>query len=108
GEGPQARFRLRKRLAHGEHSGDDPLDIAVDGGGAMIEGDGGDRRGGIIADPGKGAQLGRIFGELAAMAFDDGAGAGMQIAGTGVVAEPLPEMQNVVERGRGESLNVGK
>ena len=36
------------------------------------------------------------------MPLDDGAGAGMQVAGAGVVAEPLPLMQHLVERGRGE------
>ena len=42
------------------------------------------------------------IGKAPAMALDDGAGAGMQVAGAGVVAEPLPGMQHLVERGRGQ------
>ena len=42
------------------------------------------------------------------MAGDDGTGAGVQVAGAGVIAEPLPLMQHVVERRCGKRANVGK
>ena len=41
------------------------------------------------------------------MSGDHSAGAGMEVAGARVVAEPLPEMQDFVERGRRERRNVG-
>ena len=41
------------------------------------------------------------------MPLDDGARAGMQVAGAGVIAEPLPELQDLVERCRGERRNIG-
>jgi len=45
---------------------------------------------------------------MAAMPLDHGARAGMQIAGARVITEPLPEMQHLVERGRGQCANIGK
>ena len=41
------------------------------------------------------------------MAPDDGSRAGMQVAGAGVITEPLPELQYLVERCRGERRNIG-
>ena len=41
-------------------------------------------------------------------ARDDGPRAGVQVAGAGVIAEPLPGMQHLVERGRGQRANIGK
>ena len=72
-----------------------------------IESDGGDGRRGIGADPGQRAQSCGFLGEIAAMPLDNGAGAGMQVAGARVIAEPLPELQDFVERGCGERPNIG-
>ena len=47
-------------------------------------------------------------GKRAAMRRDDGPRAGVQVAGAGVIAEPLPGMQHLVERGRGQRANIGK
>ena len=35
------------------------------------------------------------------------AGAGMQIAGARVIAEPGPDLEHVIERRRGQRLHVG-
>ena len=100
-------FAAGSGFAHGVEPRDDPLDIAVDRRGRPIEGDRGDRRRGVVADPGQRAQRRRVVGKLAAVPLDDGAGAGVQVAGAGVIAEPLPELQHLVERGRGERANIG-
>ena len=99
---------MRKRFLDGKQPADDPLDIAVNGGGAMVEGDRGNRRGGIVADPGEGPQLGQVLRQLPAMALGDGTSTGMQVAGAGVITEPLPQIQHLVERGRGKRANIGK
>ena len=49
----------------------------------------------------------RSSGKLPAMALDDGARAGVQVAGARVIAEPLPQMQHLVERGRGQCAKLG-
>ena len=41
------------------------------------------------------------------MPLDDGTGAGMKVAGARVIAEPLPQLEDFVERGRGERRNIG-
>ena len=46
--------------------------------------------------------------ESAVMRRDDCLRAGVQIAGAGVVAEPLPGVQHLVERGGGQRANIGK
>ena len=106
GERSQPLLCRRKRLADGVEAGNDALDIAVDSSHPSVECDRGNRGCGVIADPREHAQR-RPFGrECAAVALDDGAGAGVQIAGAGVVAEPLPQVQDLVEGGRGERRNV--
>ena len=42
------------------------------------------------------------------MRRDDGLRAGVQVAGAGVIAEPLPGMQHLVERGGGQRTNIGE
>ena len=98
GERLETRLGERQRLAYGVKAGDDALDIAVDRCLAPVEGDRRDRRRGVAADPGECAQGADVVRKDATMALDHGARAGMQVAGAGVVAEPLPEPQNVVER----------
>ena len=43
---------------------------------------------------------------LAAAALDDGARAGVQVSGAGVIAEPSPEFEHVIERRRGQCADV--
>ncbi len=45
--------------------------------------------------------------EKTAVPFGDGAGASVQVAGARVIAEALPLLQDLVERGRRERRNVG-
>ena len=85
----------------------DALDIAVDRGGASIESDGGNGRRGIGANTGQRTQSSNFAREFAGMSLDHDAGAGMQVAGARVIAESLPELQNLVERGCGQRPNIG-
>jgi hypothetical protein len=41
------------------------------------------------------------------MPFDDKAGAGMQVASPGVITEPLPFVQHLIEIRRSERANIG-
>src|SRR5262249_32637580 len=84
----------------------DPLDIPVNRGLAPVEGDRGDRRCGVVADAGKSAQCRALFGEYAVVPLDHSAGAGVKIAGTRVIAEPLPEWWELVERCGGQHANI--
>jgi len=72
-----------------------------------FEGDRGDRRRGVVADPRQSSQCLDLAGKVAAMPVDHRAGAGMKVTGTGVIAEPLPEPQDLVERGRGQCRDIG-
>ena len=63
GERSEARFCRGKGFGHGVKPGEDTLDIAVDRRGPPIEGDRGDRRRGVVADPGQCAQRRRVARE---------------------------------------------
>ena len=116
--GPQRRDQgrgelLQPRLCRGQRQGDgvepsdDALDIAVDRRHRTVERDRRDRRRGVAADARERTQRRGLAREYAAVTLDHGAGAGMQIAGARVIAEPLPHMQDRVERGRRERRNIG-
>ena len=78
---------------------DNALDIAVDGDAGLIESDGGDRRRRIGTDAGKPAQRRFLARKAPLIPFHDRTRAGVQIARPGVVAEPRPLRENVIERG---------
>ena len=108
GEGAQPRFGARQLRALGEQPGHDPLDIAVHRRDRPIESDRRDRRRRVVADPGQRAQQCRVVRKASVMRRDDCLRAGVQIAGAGVVAESLPGVQHLVERGGGQRANIGK
>ena len=62
--------------------------------------------GGVGTDARQRAQLRLRRRKLAAMTLDHGAGAGMQIAGAGVIAEPGPGFQHLLDRGRRQRAHV--
>jgi hypothetical protein len=107
GERPEARVCRRKGFRHRIKPRDDPFDIAVDCRGPPVEGDSGNRSRGVGPDPGQRTQRRRVGGEPGAMPLDDGARAGMQVAGARVIAEALPELKYLVERCRGERQHIG-
>ncbi len=103
----EAWLRAGQRRRFGEEPGHHPLDIAVDRRDPTVERDRRDCRRAIVANPRKGAQLAQIIGELPVMAFDDGAGAGMEVAGARVIAGSLPQMQHLIERRCGQCTKIG-
>ena len=90
----------------GEEPRDDPFDIAVDRARRRVERDRRDGGGGIGADAGQRAQRRFARRKFAAVPLDHGAGAGVQVAGAGVIAEPGPGLEHVVERRRRERPHV--
>jgi hypothetical protein len=97
------RLRARQLILDREQPRDHALDIAVDRARAAIEGDRRDRGGRIGADPREREQRLLGVGKPSVVALDHGFGAGVQVAGTRVVAEPGPKLQHVVERCGGQS-----
>ena len=106
GQLPEPRLAARQLFAHREEPRHDPLDIAIDRRKTPVEGDRRDGAGGVIADPRQCPQIRPVFRDSPAMALDDGRRAGVQVAGAGVIAEALPEMQHLVERGGGQRVNI--
>ena len=90
GGGADVRPGRGQRCRYGEQTCDHPLDIGVDHHGAAAKGNRGDGRGGIGAQARQGAQCIFGVGEAAAMVGHHGAGAGQQVAGTGIIAQPRP------------------
>ena len=96
GLGRRQRFFDREQPCH--HA----LDIAVHRHRRQIEGDRGDRRGGVVADARQRTQRRQIGWKLSAMVLHDRAGASVQITRPRVIAEPGPDPQHVIEAGCGE------
>ena len=94
-----------KRGFDAVETGDDTLDIAVDHGGGLVEGDGRDGAGGIGADAGQGQEGFAGGWELPAMVRDDGAGAFQKVAGTGVVAKTGPFAHHLGVLGGGQGAD---
>ncbi len=94
-------------LIDGKEAGGDALHIAVHRHDGHVKGDGGNGGGGIGANAGQGAQLRRILRKAAVMDLNHKAGAGMQVAGTGVIAEAGPFREHILQGGGGECLHVG-
>ena len=95
-------FRRRHGLGDAKEAGDDALDVTVDHRRRAIEGDGRDRRRRIGADAGEREEPLFGFGEAAAELAGDGLGAGLEIAGAGIVTEPGPGLHDVLFVGGGE------
>ncbi len=103
-----AQFRLRpgQRRLNCKQPRHHPLDIAVHRARRCIEGNRGNRGRRVVADARQRTQLGLARRKYAAMALDDGTGAGMQIARARIVAEPGPGLEHLIERCRCERMHV--
>ena len=89
-----------------EEPGHHPLDIAVHCRFLLVEGDGRDGAGRIGADAGQFAQAVERIGEGAG--FRDRLGAGLEVAGAGVIAEAGPSRHDALLRRRREGLHGGE
>lgn len=85
-----------------------PLEVAVDRCRRQVEGDGGDGRRRVGADAGQFAQARFGLGKAALEPPRDDAGTAVQVARPGVVAEPLPGVQNVVEGAAASASTFGQ
>ena len=96
---------LWQRLLHRKQPGDDALDIGVDRHRTPVEGDRGDRRGGIGADTRQAPQLCFHVGETSLMFGRYQPGAGKQVAGAGIIAKPSPGGHDLGIGRTGQRLN---
>ena len=92
----------------GEESADDAQHIPVDGGVRRAGGEGHDGGGRVVADAAEGADVSIIRGEAPGEAIADVAGGGVEVAGAGIVAEALPEPEDVLLVGVGQGADVGE
>ena len=98
-------FALGSGVLDEEQPRDHALDIAVDRRGGAIEGDRRDRRRRVGADAGQAAQSPpRSSGKRPPCALNDGPGAGVEVAGARVVAEPGPGLHHLLDRRRRRAL----
>ena len=74
----------------------------------LVERDGSDRRRRVGADSRQGQQFGLRGGKFAAEPLDDRLGAGMKVAGAGVIAEPGPGLHDLIDGCFRQGLTVGK
>ena len=88
------------RLLEAVQPGHDPLDVRIDGGGFLAEGNRGDRGGRVSADPRQLAKLSR--GRWKGAAACDFTGAGDQVPRAGVISEAGPLRENVLVARSGE------
>src|SRR5262249_43852859 len=72
-----------------------------------VEGDRRNCRRGIIADSRQGSELGESGRKISTVLLDDSAGTGVQVASAGVITQPLPEVQHLIERGGRQGGNNG-
>ena len=93
---------LRQRRLDEEQPRNHALDIAVDRGGGAIKRDRRDRRRRVGADAGQAAQARLGVGEASAVALGERPGAGMEVAGARVIAEPGPGLHHLFDRRLGE------
>jgi hypothetical protein len=97
--------RAGQRALNREQPCDHARDIGIDHHRARAKGDRGDRGGGIGSDAGQRAQS--FFGVGKATALGHGAGAGVQIAGAGIIAKPRPGRHQIGLGRGGERLHRG-
>ena len=83
-------------------------DISVHCGDRQSKGDGGNGARGVGADPGQRAELLIGAGKSPAGLFTDAARGLLQVAGAGIVAQPLPELQQLLLADLRQGLNAGE
>src|SRR5690606_2684267 len=93
---------------NGAVAGQHPLDVAVEDGGPLAEGDGENRPRRGAADARQGGEAVEGVGKPAAVFSCDDLGRPGEVAGAGVVAEAGPQVQHGVEGRRGEGLDSGR
>lgn len=108
GEGAQGLAGGGERLFHLVEAGEDALDVAIHHICGRIEGGGGEHGGGVGAEAGEAQEFGFGSRKLAVVLGDKGLGALMQQVRAAVVAEALPVVEDVGDRGLGQALQGGE
>ena len=106
GAGADFGFRRRQFGLDRIEPRDHPLDVAVDRHRPPAERDRRDRRRGVAADAGQRPQAILGVGKMSAVLRRHRLRAGVQVARAGVVAEPGPGLEHVVERRCGERFDI--
>ena len=90
------------------HSGGHPQQIAVHRGDRLAKGDGGNGRGGIVSHPGQGTDVPIVCGKYPAKGVHNLPGGFLEISCPAVIAQPLPQLHQLVLRSRRQILYRGK
>ena len=88
--------------------GEDAGNVGVDDRGGQVVGKGVDRARRVAAHAWKGGDFFQVARELAAVLVADGLRGAVEVPGTGVVAQTLPEAEHVFLRGVGEGADRGE
>jgi hypothetical protein len=102
GTSSSARAQSAESVVTAREPRQHPAHVAVEDRQPAAESDRGDGAGGVAADAGQRGDRLLVVGEDAAVALDDDARRGVQVACSPVVAEAGPEPEDVVERRGGE------
>ena len=104
GEHPEPAFHRRaaRPVADGVVATQDALDIAVEDRMALPERERQDCPGSRATDPRQGHESRQVFGQGTGVALAGDPGRGLEVPGTGVITEPRPQVQDLVERRLGQ------
>lgn len=83
----------------GEESAQDAGDVAIESGGVDSEGDTGNGAGGVVTDTWQEVELFGVRGKLAVGKVENGFCQGVKKAGSAIVAEAFPLLENGVAWG---------
>ncbi len=113
----QCAGMLPEQLEHGglvdglvqiEQPGQHTLDVAVEQRLRLVVGDAQQCADGVLANPWKRQQCGPFGREDAAILGGDDLGRPVQVAGTSVIAEPLPCLEHILQVSRGQGIHRWK
>ena len=93
----QVSFALRQGFIDIEQSRNDPLDVAIDDRGWLVEGDGGDRRCRVRANSWQRAKCSLRIRKPTTMSAANNFRAMVQVSRARIVAKPLPSVEHLVE-----------
>ncbi len=102
---PTADLRSSEVALLADEPGGDPEPVRLERDHRAIEREGGDGSGDVRADARERLELGDRVGEAPPAPEGDRPGRRVEVAGAGVVARTLPDLEDPVERGGGERLD---
>src|SRR5204863_445569 len=103
---PPRHGALRRVARHAEVAREHPPRVAIEDRKTLSARERENRPGGRAADTGERGERVEALGELPAVLVKDVQRRAMEVAGARVVAEPGPEVQHLIHRGRGERAHI--